>query len=355
MLASVLHSGSPMTPRFLSFAGALLLSLATATPAVGQTPAAPKDQSNGVPILWKDPGNLADRDLFWGSGGQAKAPQAPFTFVSEDSGGTNPKVIVTDARGTKWSVKFPASDSKDEVHSEVAASRLVWALGYMVEDVYFVGPGKIQGVTKLERAKDSIAADGTFEKGRFELRDASMKRLGRTWEYDKSPFKDTRELSGLKILLALLSNWDNKTSNTDVLQVRTPQGQLEDRYIMSDYGATFGKMGSGPTMLTGRSRWNLEDFQKGEFIKEVKDGKLRLNYSGVIEIDDVPVEHARWFADLASRLTETQVRRAFDAAGATEAQAAAYTAAVIQRIGRLRTAVGPPTPVSPATTRRVTP
>ena len=328
------------------------MSVVTAAPAAAQTPATSKDQSNGVPILWKDPGNIADRDVFWGSGSPTKAPQAPFTFVSEDSTGTNPKVVVTDARGMKWSVKFPASDSKDEVNSEVAASRLVWALGYMVEDVYFVGPGKIEGTTKLGRARESIAADGTFVKARFESRDPNMARTGRTWALDKNPFKDKRELSGLKILLALLSNWDTKTSNTDILKVRNEQGQVEDQYIISDLGATFGKMGSGPTMLTGRSRWNLGDFQKGKFIKEVKGDKLILDYTGVADIDDVPVEHARWFSGLASQLTEAQVRRAFEAAGATEADITGFSARMLQKIVELRNAVGPPTQLSPTTTTR---
>jgi len=342
-----------MTLRGVSLASVAALFAVIAPVSANQSA---QDQSKAVPILWKDPGKVADRDLFWGSGDSTKAPKAPFTFVAEDATGTNPKITVTDAQGMKWSVKFATSESKNEVHSEVAASRLVWALGYMVEDVYFVASGRIEGATKLNRARESVAADGTFTAARFESRDPAMQRTGRTWSLDKNPFKDTRELSGLKIMLAMLSNWDTKESNTDILEVRTPAGPLEARYIISDLGATFGKMGSGPDFLTGRSRWDLEDFQKSPFVKEVKDGKLALRYTGVATIDDVPLEHARWFSGLASQLTETQVRRAFEAAGATEAEVMGYSARLLQKIGELRDAVGLSTGVgSSAPTRRLVP
>ncbi len=121
------------------------------------------------------------------------------------------------------------------------------------------------------------------------------------------------------------------------------QGQLEDRYIVSDLGATFGKMGTGPDFLGDRSRWNLEDFRKGEFVGEVKDGRLELRYSGKAEIDDVPVEHARWFLSLLSQLTPVQLRRAFEAAGATEAEVVGYTERLLQKIEELRRAVSPGT------------
>lgn len=59
----------------------------------------------GGAVLWRDPGAVASKDLFWGNGGRAEAPRPPFTFVDEDLSGTKPKVRVTDARGTKWNVK----------------------------------------------------------------------------------------------------------------------------------------------------------------------------------------------------------------------------------------------------------
>jgi len=326
-----------MTRRFtLLTLWVCLFTAAAAASITAQQPA----QSKPVPILWKDPGNIAALDLFWGSGGSDKAPKPPFTFVSEDTGGTNPKVIVTDSQGRKWSVKFRSSESKDEVHSEVAASRLLWALGFMVEDDYFIDSGTIEGVQRLSRAKSAISEDGRFTNARFELRDKEFKHLERTWALNKNPFQNTRELSGLKILLVLLSDWDTKTSNTDVLQTKGTQGTIEDRYLITDLGATFGRMGIDT--FSARSRWNLEDYRKGPFIDKVSNGKLKLHYSGVSVIDEVPLEHARWFAGLACQLTEAQVRRAFEAAGASEEEIAGYSARVLEKIADLQRAVGTP-------------
>ena len=99
------------------------------------------------PLLWHDPGPLGSKDLYWGAASADTSPRPPFTFVKEDTSGTKPKVQVSDENGTLWVAKF-ASKSKTgtEVHAEIAASRLLWAFGYFVEEHYFVGEGKIVGV-----------------------------------------------------------------------------------------------------------------------------------------------------------------------------------------------------------------
>src|SRR5882724_12828084 len=83
------------------------------------------------PAIWRDPGAVESLDFVNGPGGKKHAPKPPFTFVEEDSSGTNAKVTVTDAAGQKWGVKWGS-----EIHSEVFASRLVWATGYDVEAAY---------------------------------------------------------------------------------------------------------------------------------------------------------------------------------------------------------------------------
>jgi hypothetical protein len=141
-----------------------IFALVFALSALAQNPEKSSEKSKdnnarsaGTPVLWRDPGNIAAKDLFWGSGSQSTAPNPPFTFVEEDASGTKPKVEVTDANAEKWKVKFG-----DEVHAETAATRLIWALGYGVEETYFVPSGKINGITSLQRAKEYITADGSL-------------------------------------------------------------------------------------------------------------------------------------------------------------------------------------------------
>src|SRR5262245_13735661 len=81
------------------------------------------------PVLWRDPGRIAAKKLFEGAGGHGAAPREPFTFLAEDSSGTKPKIRVRDVAGRVWNVKFRVDDPQgEEVQSEVAATRIVWAL-----------------------------------------------------------------------------------------------------------------------------------------------------------------------------------------------------------------------------------
>src|SRR5688500_18952787 len=111
-------------------------------------------------VIWRDPGPIASKDLRWGSGSESRAPKPPFTFVEENTKGTTPKIVVTDAAGVTWDVKFEA-----EAHSEVAANRLMWAFGYPVEEMYYVHNGVVAGVKDLQRSGDHMDGSGRFENG----------------------------------------------------------------------------------------------------------------------------------------------------------------------------------------------
>jgi hypothetical protein len=134
------------------------------------------------PILWQEPTDIESRDLFYGPGGREAAPDPSdkFTFVRRSSSGTSEKIIVDDAKGRSWTVKFGA-----EARPETAASRIIWAAGYHVDQVYFVKRTHIEG-------------RGGFDiwDVRFERRDDGFKEIG-LWQWDANPFNGTRELQGL--------------------------------------------------------------------------------------------------------------------------------------------------------------
>ena len=88
--------------------------------------------------IWEDRGPIEQLDLFWGDGSPDRVPVGPFTFVAEDLGGTNPKAHVRDVNGVLWGVKWD-----EEVQSEIAASRLAWAMGLRVDETYYVETGTI--------------------------------------------------------------------------------------------------------------------------------------------------------------------------------------------------------------------
>ena len=93
--------------------------------------------------------------------------------------------------------------------------------------------------------------------------------------------------------------------------------------------------------LTNHSKWELEHYREEGFIDEVHDDRVEFDYDGLeSNMDSVPLEHARWFAELASGLTPAQVRQAFEAAGATEREVEGFSAIVLARLSALRQAVG---------------
>lgn len=321
----------------------LLAALLALAPDLTAQNDRPRPAEEGDPaahaVLWRDPGPIATKDLFWGPGSAERAPQPPFSFVEEDTGGTKPKAVATDASGVTWSVKFSGrSPSNNEVHAEIAATRLAWAFGYFVEEHYYVPEGTISNVKGLRRAADSIDAMGRFRVARFERRPDNVKRTGQTWTLTDNPFKDTRELSGFMMVLALVNNWDTKASNHSIFQVTTPEGQLEKQYLVSDWGSSFGRMGPAG-LFESRNRWSVKDFLDGPFIEGVDDESVNVNHEGDVTIHEVPLEHGRWFAQIASHLTVEQVRRAFEASGASQDEIAGFSERVMEKIRELQAAL----------------
>jgi hypothetical protein len=290
--------------------------------------------SSDQPLIWRDPGAIETRDLFWGSGSEARAPKPPFTFVEENQKGTVAKVVAKDASGDLWDVKLAG----EEAHPEVVANRLLWALGYPVQEMYFVHEGVIQGLKDMKRSSPTLKSDGRFMAARFRRRDPAVKEAG-GWAFDATPFSGRQELSGLIILMALINNWDTATdTNKEILQVTTPGGVVEQWYIVQDLGASFGRF-KGPSGTP--IKWTLAEFQKDNLIASVDGNTIVLNYPAFgTPPTRIPIEHARWFADLAGRLTDVQMRAAFKAGGATEAEVQGFTEKLQAKLAELRQALG---------------
>lgn len=305
--------------------------------------------NRGSAILWRDPGDITTRDMRYGPGSPQLAPAAPFTYVAEDKSGVSPKFDVRDARGVRWTVKLG-----EEAQAETVATRLVWSVGYFAEEAYYFARVRINRLPELSRGKEFVSGRGMVRGARFEPRRENIRR-GPTWDWDKNPFAETKELSGLKILMILLNNYDTRPENNRVLEI-TETG--DTHYAVTDLGATLGKAGG----LGGkRSKNNLEDFLSTRFVTGVeKDGMVEFDYDtrptklGMLSIvyppyyrsqlkkektmRNIPVEHARWIGSLLSQLSDQQLRDAFSAAGYNRVTMNAYVSALrtrIEQLGRL--------------------
>lgn len=300
------------------------------------------------PIIWLHPGNVSKRNLYFGPGSPEMAPVGPFSFVEEDKGGESPKFVVRDAHGHKWTIKLGP-----EAQAETVSTRLVWSVGYFAEEAYYFNEVRINGLPRLSRGQEYVSGD-TVRAARFEPKRPGMKR-GSTWSWHDNPFENTREMSGLKVLMILLNNFDARSENNRVVYVDGPRGR-EARYYVTDLGATLGRAGGlGGT----RSKNDLADFLSTEFVRGVdaRDGVVEFDYdtrpSGLGHLSvlyppyyrhevnkekamrGIPVTHARWIGSLLNQLSDEQLRDAFRAAGYSEGVRESYVGALRQRINQL--------------------
>lgn len=292
-------------------------------------------QKAGLPAgeykIWEDRGKLSPAKVFWGAAYLAanpasRLPSPPFSKFERDDtpNAYSPKCKVTDNHGVKWTIKFGP-----EVHADIAAPRLAWALGFRTVESYYVPAGTIQGVnsqTDLGKAQGWVKADGSFQNARFKRHnreedfpnDAAGRPL--TWDEAVNPGVPPEQLSGLLLFDVMVHNWDAQPKNCRVCRVKGPGG-TENWLVMSDMGASFGRM---------RSKWNLKDYQEeAEFIRNVSDRFVELHFSDAIPRQakihrKIPLAHAQWFRNLLEKLTDEEIRAAFDAAFATEAMNRAY-------------------------------
>ena len=282
-----------------------------------------KQAPQGVAVLWREPDDIGSRDLFLGPGGASMKPDvSSVTFIKEEKGGYSKKYRVKDGKGRVWVAKLGK-----EAQSETAAVRLVWAAGYVTEINYLVPRLTIEG-------------KGTFENVRLEARPENVERLDE-WIWTENPFVGKRELQGLKVLMALMENWDLKDDNNRILVVKNG-GRNELHYIVSDLGTTFGKTGGQKSPIAfiksiKGSRNEPDDYVNDEFIDEVQGNTVRLDYDGknASLMRNITIEDARWIGGLLARLSDRQIQDAFRAANYSSEEVRLLTSAVRKRINEL--------------------
>jgi hypothetical protein len=300
--------------------------------------AVPLCAADGPQLLWHAPREMTIQDWICGPGGCDRTPAPPFHFLKDDSGGTSPKISVSDAKGRQWSVKFGA-----EVIPECFGARFVSALGYFAEPSYYVQSGRIDLGYKVHRARRVVRRDGRFERARFQLRgQKDMEFLqGRAWAWDENPFRGTRELAGLKIVMMLLSNWDAKDSrdgsesNNNVFR-GTVGGREYLMYSVYDWGASLGRWGN----VLRRDQSDCPSFVEDSphFVKGVRAGEIEWGFDGKHGDDlrkGITVADVRWLLPHLRRITPEQLQAGLKASGATERQAGCWAGAIGERIRQL--------------------
>lgn len=292
--------------------------------------------------LWIEPSNIKTLDLYYGPGGKEDQPQEPLSFIKEDAVGNSPKFDVRDAAGTKWKAKLGL-----EAQPETAATRLLWAVGFFTNENYFEPLASVNDLPRLTRGQEFVTSEGV-RAVRLQ-RKANGETVGH-WSWRHNPFKGSREFNGLRVMMALLSNWDLKDDNNVILEDPKKSGQ--PIYEVSDLGASFGR--SGKSYRDSITKHNFAAYRRSKFIsKTTRDhvdfafpthppflyifnlpffaGKMRNHWIG----KHIPRQDAKWMGSLLAQLSDQQIEDAFRAAGYSNDEVVQYAAAVKARIGEL--------------------
>jgi hypothetical protein len=312
-----------------------------ATAAPGESAGVSEKIARRAPVLWHDPGNIRSRNLLFGAGGRENQPQGPFTFVKEDEGGSNPKFVVRDRNGVTWRVKLGV-----EARPETVASRFVWAVGYFTPEEYFLKTLPLQNKPHLRRGADLLNSDGSFSNVRLKRDNKNEKKLG-DWKWRNNPTLPVREYNGLRVMMALVNNWDLKDVNNAVYS-----NAGKEIHMVSDLGATFGTPGLSWT--ESKSKGNLKSYRNSKFISKTTDEYVDFatpsrpalinifalpNFIMRLGLRDigkhVPRHDALWMGQLLARLSPAQIRDAFRAGGYSPQETEAFARIVEQRIAML--------------------
>ena len=232
-----------------------------------------------------------------------------------------------------------------EAKSETAATRLVWAAGYHADEDYYRPQIQVQGMKPLSRGQEYVSDGGMVREARLERQDGGKKL--KNWSWYHNPFVGTREFNGLRVMMALINNWDLKEINNDVYEGAAPR----DGIVISDLGASLGRTGNS----FARSRGVMKDYAETKFIEKVTPEYVdfvmhsrpffltifyfpyyisRTRMESVAK--HIPIADARWLGNRLGQFSPEQIRDCFRAAGFSPAEVEGYARVVMQRIEALK-------------------
>lgn len=300
------------------------------------------------PVFWIDPGDIRSKNLFYGSGGKQGEPKLPLKYLSEEKSGTTPKFEAEDADGEKWKAKFG-----DETQPETVASRILWATGFAANTNYVIPSVNIPELATVQkRGRKLVGPGGHVPNLRVQRTTKGWEKVGQ-WNWRDDRYKGRRDFNALRVMMAVLSNWDLKGENNAIfVEKKKPSDVI---YGTSDVGASFGMSGRGVTDELTKN--NLDAYAKHKFITKVTKTYVDFNFPthpSIIHIfmfewiwyfhqmrnhwigRHIPIEDARWAGSLLGQLSHEQIRDAFRAANYTPDQVERFTQALESRIAEIK-------------------
>lgn len=260
-------------------------------------------------------------------------------YVEKDSGGKTPKFWCKLANGDEVKVKY--GQENGEVYGEVAATRLLWALGFGADGMY---PAKVvcrgcpadpwaaQSKKGDSEGSTKVKGSNTFDPAVIERPASgdvieSGKDSGWAW-VDLNSVDQTRggapvaQRDALKLLAVFMQHTDTKPEQQRVVCLDRAKGlavQKDGRcanpfMMLGDLGKTFGRANMFNKDNPGAV--NLKAWaDAGIWRSEGKCvGDMDQSYTGTLDRPVISEDGRKFLADLLGRLSDQQIRDLFEVA-----------------------------------------
>ena len=260
------------------------------------------------------------------TGHDAFGPGAPVTctYVDKKLAGGSPKFACDLGKGDELKVKYGADNG--EVQGEVAATRLLWALGFGADRMYSVRlicmgcPSSLGGQPRQDGA--IVFEPAAVERKMHGREIESQGLVG--WSWDELDLVDERlggapleHRDALKLLAALIQHTDTKAVQQRLLCLdeKDESDTCAAPFMMiNDLGLTFGQ--ASLSNANDKSSPNFDRWAKTPVWKSDKGCEAVLNQSFTGTLDS-PLIHEggrKFLSDLLMRLSDAQLNDLFEVA-----------------------------------------
>ena len=306
----------------------------------GMLPPAVRDAALARARVWSEPRTPTGMFDFGvnppGPGSFETTADVECTFKRKKLGGTTPKFYCTMSNGETLKVKY--GEPNGEIPAEIAATRLLSALGFPADRMYRVHSVKCRGCPILPQqalqcldkgGPELLCMEGATDQSVVTFEHAAIERPldGRKieaqddqgWSFFELEKIDAKaggapraQVDALRLLAMMMAHWDNKGANQRLLcppGKDRPDGSCAAPLAMiQDLGSTFG-----PKKM---DLLNWKAVPVWVDARACKVSMAKLPYNGATFTDRQISEEGRQFAlKLLRQLSREQLDRLFDAAG----------------------------------------
>jgi hypothetical protein len=256
------------------------------------------------------------------TGPGAFTPGATVTceYLDKKLGGASPKFACRLPGGDELKVKYGGANG--EVYGEVAASRLLWALGFGADGMYSVRvicrgcPSHIGGI--LRDNGDRILDPAAVE------RKLAGRELVTKWDWDELEMIDEAaggasraERDALKLVAVLIQHSDSKPDNQRIVCLEEGGeggGCRVPLMLIQDVGITFGR--ANTFNQQPRASVSFADWKALPVWKDAQSctGNLAGSFTGTLKHPVISEAGRQFLADLLMQLSDQHLQDMFEAA-----------------------------------------